>query len=281
MYNLYQQIQDEVFSILPHSRRNNEYCRKLKYIDIKLYNLNAHKTYYTEYYYNQIIILMTKMSGTNKTINKKMDHPKGFKCGYDHSSERYCWVNFIPLLFDTRKSSYRIAGLKGHYSNPIQTIEFRPMQGTTDYKKLKSWLLICMGLVDIVENYKGYIYSNDGNYNLTSIINTCYSKTQIANDLNEYIESCKLKYKEKSIKIEELSQNETNKTENSEEIINENQENTLFQVEEICNIKLEDEDISDEIQNETVILNNSNKPKKIKVSEKRLAEGDTETRCIV
>lgn len=214
MYNLYQKIEDEIFSILPYSRRNNEYCRKLKYIDINLDNLNKHKTYYTEYYYNQIILLMTKNLSNSKLVNKKQDHPKGFKCGYDHSSERYCWVNFIPLLFDTRKTSYEIDGLRGHYTNPVQTIEFRPMQGTTDYFKLKSWLLIYIALVDIVENHKDYIYNNSDNYKLTSIINTCYSKTKISNDLNEYIELCKEKYKIKSIKLENQEYLEYNIDEN-------------------------------------------------------------------
>jgi hypothetical protein len=58
-------------------------------------------------------------------------------------------------------------------------------------------------LVDIVQNHKDYLYANQDKYTLTSIINLVYSKTKISNEINEYIELCKEKYKVKSIKLEE------------------------------------------------------------------------------
>ena len=84
-------------------------------------------------------------------------------------------------------------------------------------------------------------------------------------------------FKDNSEKNEETEKNETNNEEKVEEILNENEENMSFQVDEI-------EDTNNLIQTEAVILVNSNKQKgrkKSQVSEKRLKEGDTEESCLV
>lgn len=176
MYYTYLALEDEIFAMMPKSRRNNEYCRRLPFIDINISNILKNRTFSINYYYDQIIAVLSNVEGPNSTINKKRDHPKGFKCGYDHKSARYCWVNFIPAIFDTRKSVKRVDGLHGHYTDPVQTIEFRPMSASTSYYKIKNWLLICFALVDIVENHKQYLYYGNGaaKPKLSEILELCY-----------------------------------------------------------------------------------------------------------
>lgn len=190
MYYLYQMFQDEIFSIMPGSRRNNEYCRKLPEVQINLKNILIDRQFWIDKYYGEIISVLSRKDYANKTVNKKKDHPQGFKCGYDHSAARYCWVNFIPAVFDTRKN--------GQY-----TIEFRPMSATTDFKKIKNWLLICMGLVDVVENHKRFIYESKL-IDLESAITESYPKGH--KDLVEFINSRKVKFANKYNENAELNE---------------------------------------------------------------------------
>ena len=164
MYWLYQRLQDEVYKMLPKSRRNNEYCRKLKPIAINIDNLNSvNRNFYIEKYYNDIILFVSKNNFPGREVNKKRDHPAGFKCGYDHSSSRYSWVNFVPSVFDTR-------------GNKVYTIEFRPAPGSTSYLKIKNWLLICMALVDVVENHKQFLHKNRETVDLLSVLTEVYGQ---------------------------------------------------------------------------------------------------------
>lgn len=179
MYHLYQKLENDIFNMLPHSRRNNEYCRKLTPLDFDIEHLKGDKySYYIDYYYNEIILLLSQKDYCSSHINKKADHPKGFKCQYDHSAYRYCWANFIPAVFNTRK-------------NEIYTIEFRPMSATTSYIKIKNWLMICIALVDIVENHKKALYENF-NMNLFQIIELVYPKNYMK--LNNYINKRTVKF---------------------------------------------------------------------------------------
>ena len=177
MYWLYQRLQDEVYKMLPKSRRNNEYCRKLKPIPINIENLNSiNRNFYIEKYYNEIILFVSKNNFPGREVNKKRDHPAGFKCGYDHSSSRYSWVNFVPSVFDTR-------------GNKVYTIEFRPAPGSTSYLKIKNWLLICMALVDVVENHKQFLHKNRETVDLLSVLTEVYG--QKANTLCKWVDERK------------------------------------------------------------------------------------------
>lgn len=189
MYNLYQRLEREIFAMLPKSRRNNEFCRKLKALDFNINNLKgSERAYYIDFYYNNIINLLSQTDYCNDEINKKKDHPKGFKCGYDHSSYRYCWVNFIPSVFNTRR-------------NGIYTIEFRPHSATTSYNKIKNWLFICIALVDIVENHKRELYENF-NMSLFQLIKTVFPKDHIK--INDYINKRINKFNDSSLRPEDV-----------------------------------------------------------------------------
>lgn len=171
MYYLYQKLEPAIFNMLPASRRQNAYCRPLPSMSLDLNLIKANYDYGIEKYYSDIIRLLASGNQISSSVNKKKDHPKGFKCGYDHSTARYCWVNFIPAVFNTRKSE-------------VYTIEFRPHSATTSYYKCKQWLLICIALVDIIENHKAVIYNNP-DITLADIITLVYPNNHA--ELNNYI----------------------------------------------------------------------------------------------
>lgn len=188
MYWLYQKLEGPIFNMLPKSRRDNEYCRRLPELRIDLNNIQKNRTFFIDTYYNQIINILSREGGAGMHINKKKDHPKGFKCAYDHSAARYCWVNFIPAVFNTRK-------------NGIYTIEFRNHSATTSYTKCKNWLLICIALVDIIENHKAALY-NDPNITLEQIIELVYPKNHL--ELNSYIAKRTSKFSESNKENQEV-----------------------------------------------------------------------------
>lgn len=186
MYYLYKKMENSIFNMLPESRRDNEYCRKLPNVNINISSINQNREYNIDYYYNTIMTILSSGYSPDHKVNKKNDHPKGFKCGYDHSAARYCWVNFIPAVFNTRK-------------NEVYTIEFRPHPASTSYYKIKNWLFICIALIDIVENHKKEIYNNP-NITLQDIIRIVYPKNHM--QINDYIEKRTLKFADKSINHE-------------------------------------------------------------------------------
>ena len=192
MYYLYKKLEDEIFSMLPISRRKNEYCKKLPEHSISLKEITSNYNFMIDYYYNEVISILSQTDGCSTYVNKKKDHPKGHKCNYDRSTARYCWVNFIPAVFDTR-------------GNGVQTIEFRPHSATTSYYKIKNWLLICMALVDIVENHKDSIYK-DPNLSLGKIIRIVYPKH--CDKLLDYIEKRINKFSSKDNEESDYTDNE-------------------------------------------------------------------------
>lgn len=195
MYYLYQKIQYEMFELLPKSRRSSVYCKYIPELNIDIKYLNQDNPdykYFINFYYGKIVKFITKRLVDPKKYNKKTQHPQGFKCQYDHSAARYCWVNFVPAIFNTR-------------GNKSYTIEFRMASGGSSYIKNKNWLLICMGLVDIIENHKGYILSNP-EISLKDIINVSYGDkgAKIIDFINERILLFSEKDSTKNKKLEEL-----------------------------------------------------------------------------
>lgn len=188
MYYLFKKLEPFIFGMLPKSRRNNEYCRPLPNVPIDLENIKKNHDYFIDSYYNSIINILSSGSPVSNSVNKKHDHPKGFKCGYDHSAARYCWVNFIPAVFNTRK-------------NGIYTIEFRPHSATTSYYKCKNWLFICIALIDIVENNKLAIYNNK-EITLQDIITLVYPRNH--QEINSYIQKRTDKFSSNATEDQEI-----------------------------------------------------------------------------
>lgn len=150
VYTLCQIIEKDVMSVLPPSRRDNQYCRSLKKFKftpcLNPFDLKLKEDY----------IQLFKWIGYEKLVNpsfeynKNKQHPLGYKCGYNHDTPRYCWVNFVPAVFKTRdKIEYK-------------TLEFRNCEGTTNFKKVRNWTLLCLAIVKFADKYPELINNNIG-----------------------------------------------------------------------------------------------------------------------
>lgn len=185
MYYLARKLEGEINSILPHSRRNNEFCKKLKSITINLTQKFESASQYKDYIndcYEQILMFV---SSTDKldpiVLSKKNDHPMGNKCGFNHNTARYAWLNFVPAMFNTR-------------GNESYTIEIRNFNASTNYIKIRNYLLIFMGIVNVVENYKTYIMNNK-DITLENVIELSYNKK--SSELIKFIIERREKFKDK------------------------------------------------------------------------------------
>lgn len=152
-YALAELIEKELFTMLPKSRRSNSYCRQLtpiamKQLDyLKQSNSQIELQMRTDEIFNQIFYeVSSRRDGEpGPAANKSKNHPQGSKCGYDKSAQRYCWLNFVTLMYNTK-------GIPDSY-----TLEFRPHSATLNYTKIKNWIKICVAFVSFVENHKSVI----------------------------------------------------------------------------------------------------------------------------
>ncbi len=172
MWMVLKTLEKELFSIVPKSRRTNAYCGKMnnsgKYI-----NVDEHDYYNSiEKSYSNIVNIVSLGKANGQTINKDVCHPSGRNCGYDKSTPRYWWINFVPTLFS-------LSGIKGH------TIEMRLHSASMNYIKIKNFILLFAGILSFVENHKRDIMKN--NYDLSSILKTVYKNkgTYLANYYKE------------------------------------------------------------------------------------------------
>lgn len=193
LYKLGEMLQDEVFQMLPASRRKNAYCRKIDSLSLDMTSLNnvkttlGHKILIDEYY-NKIFKLVSHGKEADKHYNKRSNHPMGSKCGYDKATQRYCWLNFVTAMFNTKNNANAM------------TLEFRSHSATVNYKKIKNWVKICMAFVAFAENHKASIkrgYWLDANKNeysitLATILKAVYPKTNKV--LVNYVEERKSKF---------------------------------------------------------------------------------------
>lgn len=193
MYMLGELVQDEAYAMLPTSRRKNAYCRKLKSLGMSLENLSKVNTslgyeILIDEYFNKIFKEVSHGKSPDKNTNKKFNHPMGSKCGYDKATQRYCWLNFVTCMFNTKGSP------------EAMTLEFRSHSATLNYSKVKNWVKICMAFVSFVENNKasikrGYWLDKDKTeypINLSTIVKAVYPKTHKL--LINYIDNRKQKF---------------------------------------------------------------------------------------
>lgn len=176
LYILALKLEKEIFEILPPSRQKNSYCKPLKQI-----KFNDLKTGLSEItykliindYFNAIFKYVSNGSEPDKKFNKKSNHPLGSKCGYNKETQRYCWLNFVTAMFNTK-------------NNPeAMTLEFRCHNSTLNYTKVKNWIKICVAFVNFAESQKTAIMNNfwiDKNKEekpicLETIIQATYPKT--------------------------------------------------------------------------------------------------------
>lgn len=199
LYKVYYSLEMQLFKMLPKSRFNNKYCKKLPHINDCLYHdINDNYNTYIEKAYSSLIKWVSSIEGLpGKNNNKKLEHPLGHKCGYRPDASRYSWLNFVPAIYNTRSNVN------------AKTLEIRNHSGTTNYTKIKYWILIHMGIINYVENYKREILENE-NFSLNDIIKKVYPKSFC--NIIEYIETrTNLFYPNDVISIpESIEYNETN-----------------------------------------------------------------------
>jgi len=159
LYNLCRNIQDELFEMFPFYKRdevkyaakNKNYCQKLNSLSI----LKTPKTKdeYENYVYVEYLKLFKFLSCgylPDKIFNRKTKkHPKQHK--WDRHS-RYYWINLLNTIFSDRN-----------------TVEFRLHEGTMNFTKVFSWLLICNAIVKYSEKHKFEILKNNSKISLFSI----------------------------------------------------------------------------------------------------------------
>lgn len=181
-YLLALKLEDEIFLTLPKSRRNNSYCRHLDSLNIDYINLLRQvdikeRELVIDQIFNNIyrfLLVNCEPSIPNKFLNKFVNHPRGSKCGFDKSSQRYCWLNYVTLLFNTK-------GISNSH-----TLEFRSMSGTLNYNKVKNYLKMAVAICGFVDNYKSLILNNYEDLTLKFVIDKVFPKT--GNNLNNYLE---------------------------------------------------------------------------------------------
>lgn len=148
MYETGRLLQQDLFKMVPESRRINEYCRKLKPLNLTLpYSDTTNYKSCLDASYDLLIEhvagitdnLVGKSKVNSKELSKKERHPLGIKCGYNHKSSRYEWLNLVPLLFNDK-------------GKEVYTVEFRPHSASFNYSKIRNWVLISMCIVKYVEN---------------------------------------------------------------------------------------------------------------------------------
>lgn len=150
-YRLALILENEIFSTLPLSRRKNRYCKKLKKFKFRpAIGDTKQNLIEIEEDYNTLFAHMAVEKATNPTFqyNKDTQHPLGAKCGYNHETPRYCWLNYIPAVFNTRGDSSQ------------KSIEIRNMNGSTNFTKIKNWLLFFMAFMAFVDKYPELINEN-------------------------------------------------------------------------------------------------------------------------
>jgi len=192
-YKLGMIIQDEIYNIMPNSRRTNEYCQTITgnafnyekgampvFTDVKSIK-KEDKELIMDKAYSGIVHEISGLPPGVK-INKQLNHPAGRFCGYNRSTPRYWWLNFVPTLFTIE------VGRK-------HTLEFRNHCATMNFEKIKNWILICMGIVSFIENYKEIIYNaklTPGAITLSQIMLKTYPRKGVY--LNQYISERKRKF---------------------------------------------------------------------------------------
>ena len=160
LYKVLEDIENELFSMMPPSRRVREHCRPMKKLNINLKKRGVPYDILIDKYYSIIVKMVSLGQDPGPRINKKLNHPQGRYCNYDRNTPRYWWCNFVPTLFNIKgKDNY--------------TIEIRNHSASFNFTKIKNWVLICMGIVSFVENHQKEILVGS-KVSIFDIIRTTY-----------------------------------------------------------------------------------------------------------
>lgn len=209
LYHLGLKIQEEMFELVPENRRQSKYCRYLPIVfsDSKYKKLaNEHYNFFiSEYYrkiYNEVMLQIKDCpAGIIKDGNTILDSPglgpknNKFKVHKDGrwNNGRYYWLNLQPAMFATREGD--IIDISKTFN-----IEFRNHSPSLNYKKIKNWILILMGILSFAENNKRRILFDNSKITLKEILYSEFSEKPIElksnlislpSYLNNYVEERK------------------------------------------------------------------------------------------
>lgn len=197
-YKLACDIQDEMFSLVAPSRRNNDTCghlpdhRQMIKENITTYGYHAG----LKEAYQNLYRLFSNSRELDKNVNKKYMHPgKKYTDRYSNPAYadikklyRYKVINFIPCTFNMRnKNSDKIEEIP-------YTLEFRCHQGTTNFHKIKNWVLLCLAFVRFVENNSAHILVTDKVFTINDILSVYEQNPVIYRTLINYFEKRKNKF---------------------------------------------------------------------------------------
>lgn len=184
------QVEQDIYSMLPLSRQENTYCKRIDEVYYKLsdwQNIGQKNQNYKKC----LDLLAGYVKGCNRPFdrdyNKKRHHPGGHYCG-----SRYKWLNMNNCAWQDGPS----------------TVEFRCHPGSLEFKKIFNWLKICMAMVNFIENrprrimlgfksaagyHNGTSMVDSNSVSLEEVIRYTYNKEQ-SKDLIEYINKRKQKF---------------------------------------------------------------------------------------
>lgn len=154
LYKLGMLIQDELFATLPASRAQNDYCKKLPDLGFYDYAIESKEDYeiINSLNYEKIFIKFTNNEvKPSREWNSRNNHPKGSKAGYNHNNLRYCWLNLLPLIFNTRTSKF-VKSTKKKNKIESKTAEFRCLNGTLNFWKIYYYLLLYFAIIHYATN---------------------------------------------------------------------------------------------------------------------------------
>ena len=148
-------LQGELFMMQPLSRwNNNSFCKWIEEEKYEKINFNTGLQLLADY---------IKIPKFDKNNNKKLSHREGRYC-----PSRYTWLN-----------------LNNCNTKSINTTEFRMHSSTTNFMKMKYWILICMAFVRFCENNQRDIMFNIKHCSLKYVLYEAYNK-ELANDIWSY-----------------------------------------------------------------------------------------------
>jgi len=148
LWKLNQSLENELYSMMPASRLTRVHCRKMKQINFNFNRDDVSPSLLIDTYFDQIFNIISLGKKPSKTVNKNFNHPAGSHCGYDTTTPRYWWINFVPAMFNLKgKENY--------------TIETRMHSATLNFTKIKNWILILKGIVYVAENHADFIMKNN------------------------------------------------------------------------------------------------------------------------
>lgn len=111
MLNVALKIEDDIFSILPKSRRGNKFCK----------DIPKHLAFKEEDDIARLVFGSDSRTFASHSENTSQER---------YTSNRYYWINLVNM-----------------FSKGRRTIEFRCHSGSTNFQKIYNWIKICMAIV--------------------------------------------------------------------------------------------------------------------------------------